>query len=61
MSAPTLKANSFGVFEVHNPSKDLEPKLVEWGFVIDKTTKLYSTRKPSVAYKASQYADFRTE
>jgi SWI/SNF-related matrix-associated actin-dependent regulator of chromatin subfamily A-like protein 1 len=61
MNAPTLKANSFGVFEVHNPSKDLEPKLVEWGFVIDKTTKLYSTRKPSVAYKASQYADFRTE
>lgn len=61
MNTPTLKANSFGAFEVHNPSKDLEPKLVEWGFVIDKTTKLYSTRKPSVAYKASQYADFRTE
>ena len=57
---PTLKANSFGVFEVHNPSKDLEPKLVEWGFVIDKTTKLYSTRKPSVAYKASEYAENRT-
>ena len=60
MSAPTLKANSFGVFEVHAPSKDLEPKLVEWGFVVDKTTKLYSTRKPSVAYKASEYADSRT-
>lgn len=56
----TLKVNSFGVFEVHNPTPELKKRLIDWGFVIDKTTKLYSTRMPSVAYKASEYADSRT-
>lgn len=60
MSAPTLKTNSFGVFEFHSPTPELEKSLAEWGFVVDKTTKLYSTRKPSVAYRASQYAENRT-
>lgn len=59
MITSTLKVNSFGVFEVHNPTPELKKRLIDWGFVIDKTTKLYSTRKPSVAYKASEYADSR--
>ena len=60
MITSSLKVNSFGVFEVHNPTPELKKRLIDWGFVIDKTTKLYSTRMPSVAYRASQYAENRT-
>lgn len=57
---PILKANRFGVFELHEPTEESARELKGMGFRKDKTTRLLSTRSPVVAYKALQYAEPRT-